>query len=139
MTDPKVDESAPADAGTASKPSMSSSNSTTNIDLKVLKQSRAALKRNLTIMTRKVEKEESLDRTVLECPLQVLESYFKELSHVQTQIERINADDSSRPDIEDVYIQIKSTILKKLKSTLRESIMETKHALKHSTRIVCQT
>ena len=124
MTDPKVDESAPADAGTASKPSTSLSNSTTNIDLKALKQSRAALKRNLTIMAQKVEKEESLDGTVLECRLQVLESYFKELSHVQTQIERINADDSSRPDIEDAYMQIKSMILKKLNGTRRENIME---------------
>ena len=53
-----------------------------------------------------------------------MEQYFKELFHVQAQIERINADDSSRPDIEDAYIQIKSIILKKLKGTRRESIME---------------
>lgn len=90
------------------------------VDLNALKQSRTALRRSLTAMKTKIEKETTIDATILECRLQILESYFKQLSHIQTQIERVIENDNIRVDIEETYVLTKSLIVNKLKSVRHE-------------------
>lgn len=52
-----------------------------------LKNQRSIIKRNISNIKTKVEKEGvSVHHTVLECRLQILESHFKEISHIQTKI-----------------------------------------------------
>lgn len=114
-----------AAASTASSSKFTSGGeSAAEFDLNALKQSRAALRRSVTTMKAKVEKDEGIDSTILECRLQILESYFKQLSHIQTQIEWVNEYDSTRSDIEESYICTKTLILTKLKEMREESTFD---------------
>ena len=50
----------------------------------------------------------------LECRLEILSSYIKEIMAYQTEIEKINPDDTKRGEIEEVCIGSKSLLLSKL-------------------------
>lgn len=53
------------------------------------------MKRNIALMKGKIEKHgESSDFTTLEYRLQILESYFKQICHIQ--VERLNENDTRR-------------------------------------------
>ncbi|XP_075157710.1 uncharacterized protein LOC142230976 [Haematobia irritans] len=81
-------------------------------DLSSLKQQRSSMKRNISNMHKKVEKDGAkVDSTILECRLQILESYFKQLCHIQTQIETLSPADTSRSDLEELFITAKAKIL----------------------------
>lgn len=106
------------------KKSTPAEESAAEFDLNALKQSRAALRRSVTTMKAKIERDEGIDSTILECRLQILESYFKQLSHIQTQIERVNEHDSTRSDIEESYVGTKTLILTRLKAMREESTFD---------------
>ena len=50
----------------------------------------------------------------LECRLEILSSYIKQIMAYQTEIEKINPDDTKRGEIEEVCIGAKSLLLSKL-------------------------
>lgn len=80
--------------------------------LSSLKQQRSSMKKNIANIQKKVEKDGAkVDSTILECRLQILESYFKQLCHIQTQIEAISASDNSRSELEELFITVKAKIL----------------------------
>ncbi|XP_073839184.1 uncharacterized protein isoform X2 [Musca autumnalis] len=82
-------------------------------DLAYLKLQRSSIKKNITNIQKKVEKDGSkMDSTILECRLEILEGYFKQLCDVQSKIEAINANDNTRSDLEETFIVAKSKILK---------------------------
>ncbi|XP_065372316.1 uncharacterized protein LOC135964147 [Calliphora vicina] len=80
--------------------------------LSSLKQQRTTMKRNITQMKTKIEKDGSTsDYTILECRLQILESYFKQISHIQAQIEKLDESDTNRSDIEELFISAKAPLV----------------------------
>ncbi|XP_075157719.1 uncharacterized protein LOC142230985 [Haematobia irritans] len=94
-------------------------------DASALKAQRTSMKRNISNLKSKIEKDgATIDPTILECRLQILESYFRQISHIQTQIEKLNTSDNGRGDIEELYIGAKTTILKKLNPIRRSSEFE---------------
>ncbi|XP_017480766.1 PREDICTED: uncharacterized protein LOC108370042 [Rhagoletis zephyria] len=107
------------------------------------KQQRSIMKRNITNMKSKVEKEgDNADSITLECRLQILESHFKQISHIQGQIEKISPDDNARSDIEESYIEIKGKIMRLLNKGRRPSLAQasfgnasTSHSFTHQSRL----
>ncbi|XP_073827789.1 uncharacterized protein [Musca autumnalis] len=82
-------------------------------ELASLKQQRSLVKKNISNIQKKVEKDGSkMDSTILECRLEILDSYFKQLCTIQSQIEAINANDNGRSDLEETFIVAKAKILK---------------------------
>ena len=77
-----------------------------------LKQQRTNMKKNISALKSKIEKDASkLDATILECRLEILESYFKQICHIQTQIEKLAPEDNHRSDLEEVFISAKASLL----------------------------
>ncbi|GBP00848.1 hypothetical protein EVAR_101378_1 [Eumeta japonica] len=69
------------------------------------------MKRNITQMKAKIERDgASSDFTILECRLQILESYFKQISHIQSQIEKLDETDAARSDVEELFISAKAPL-----------------------------
>ncbi|XP_073847639.1 uncharacterized protein [Musca autumnalis] len=94
-------------------------------ELASLKQQRSSVKKNITNIYKIVEKEGSkMDSTILECRLEILESYFKQLCDLQSKIEAINANDSARIELEETFIVAKSKILKLIKKNCGSVSME---------------
>ncbi|XP_073838259.1 uncharacterized protein isoform X2 [Musca autumnalis] len=84
-----------------------------NSELASLKLQRSSVKKNIVNIQKKVEKDGSkMDSTILECRLEILEGYFKQLCDVQSKIEAINANDNGRSDLEETFIVAKAKILK---------------------------
>ncbi|XP_073820359.1 uncharacterized protein [Musca autumnalis] len=97
----------------------------TDSDLASLKQQRSSVKKNIVNIQKKIEKDGSkMDTTILECRLEILESYFKQLCLIQTQIESINANDNSRIELEETFIFAKSKILKLINKSRGSVSME---------------
>ncbi|GBP10481.1 hypothetical protein EVAR_70789_1 [Eumeta japonica] len=97
-------------------------------ELSPLKQERANVKKNITNLKKKVEKDgERIDATILECRLEILESYFKQLSHIQTKIENLSPTEDSRGDNEDLFISAKAKIMEYLKPHRSSVSMEASH------------
>ncbi|XP_075154313.1 uncharacterized protein LOC142227952 [Haematobia irritans] len=98
---------------------------TTNAELTALKSQRSTMKRNITNVKTKIEKDgDVVDETILECRLQILESYFKQICHIQSQIEKLNSSDSARSEIEELFISAKAAILKRLNTNRRSSNLD---------------
>ena len=96
--------------------------SSTSLDLATLKSQRGAMKRNITKLKIKVEKEGStVDYTLLKCRLQISESYFAHISHIQTQIERLDPSDEGRSDIEELFVRAKALMVDLLGKKRRSS------------------
>ncbi|XP_073845474.1 uncharacterized protein [Musca autumnalis] len=94
-------------------------------ELASLKQQRSSIKKNIANIQKKVEKDGSkMDSTILECRLDILESYFKQLCDIQTKIEAINASDNGRVELEETFIVAKSKILKLIKKNCGSVSME---------------
>lgn len=105
-----------------SKDNTETSQETSNMDLQSFKIQSTTMKRNISNMKTKIEKDGSTtDYTILECRLQILESYFKQINYIQTQIERLDQTDSSRSDLEDLFITAKSLIVNLLHKKRRSS------------------
>ncbi|XP_023307569.2 uncharacterized protein LOC111689329 [Lucilia cuprina] len=97
-------------------------------ELASLKQERGNMKKNITNLQKKVEKDgDRVDATILECRLEILESYFKQLSHIQGKIEQLYPADTTRSDNEDLFINTKATILGILKSHRGSISMDVSH------------
>ncbi|XP_061387580.1 uncharacterized protein LOC133322632 [Musca vetustissima] len=80
-----------------------------------LKQQRSSIKKDISNIQKKIEKAGSkMDSTILECRMEILESYFKQLCQVQSQIEAINPNDNSRMELEEAFILAKAKIMKLL-------------------------
>ncbi|XP_073843780.1 uncharacterized protein [Musca autumnalis] len=87
-------------------------------ELASLKLQRSSIKKNIANIQKKVEKDGSkMDSTILECRLEILEMYFKQLCDVQSKIEAINANDSVRIELEDTFIIAETKIKKMLKKS----------------------
>lgn len=70
-----------------------------------------SMKKNISNIQKKVEKEGSkMDSTILECRLEILEGYFKQLCDIQTKIESITSSDNSRMELEEIFIVAKAKI-----------------------------
>ncbi|XP_036335425.1 uncharacterized protein LOC118745864 [Rhagoletis pomonella] len=77
----------------------------------------------MTNLRSKIEKESApSDLTILECQLQILESYFKQVCHIQTLIEKICATDNGRGDLEEVFISTQSKLAGFLQKARRSSM-----------------
>ncbi|XP_037823638.1 uncharacterized protein LOC119612006 [Lucilia sericata] len=96
-----------------------------NMDLASLKVQRSTMKRNISKLKSKVEKEgTSSDYTIIKCRLQMLESYFTQLSHIQTQTERHDVGDESRSELEELFVQAKAYMIDLLYKKRRSSDMD---------------
>lgn len=94
-------------------------------ELSTLKQERGNIKKNITNLKKKIEKDgEKMDAMILECRLEILESYFKQLSHIQGKIEHLCPADNTRGDNEDLFISTKVKILEFLKPHRSSMSME---------------
>lgn len=81
-------------------------------NLTSLKSQRSTMKRNITQMKAKVDKDgASTDYIILDCRLQILKSYFKQISYIQSQIEKLEPADTTRSDLEEIFITAKSTLI----------------------------
>ncbi|XP_067641701.1 uncharacterized protein [Eurosta solidaginis] len=97
----------------------------TSVELPPLRQQRSSMKRNITNLKTKIEREgATADATILECQLQILESYFKQVCHIQTQIEKLCFTDNGRSDLEELFITTKSKLLGFLNKARRSSSAE---------------
>ncbi|XP_065365533.1 uncharacterized protein LOC135958562 [Calliphora vicina] len=77
-----------------------------------LKLQRTTMKRNISQLKGKTDRNgDSSDYTILECRLQILESYFKQISHIQTQIEKLDDSDMARSDLEELFISAKAPLV----------------------------
>lgn len=89
-------------------------------EMPLLVKKRAAIKRNMKSMKTKIGTEKGpVDFAAIECRLQIIESYFKQISDIQTQIEILNSEDTSRSEIEELYILIKSKLVHILESKIK--------------------
>lgn len=110
-------------------------------DLPSLKSQRSTMKRTITKLKIKVEREgSSADYTIIECRLQMLESYFKQVSYIQTQIERLDASDEGRSDLEELFISSKSFMVdllnkKRRSSDVDQSFLNTTSTFSHQSRL----
>lgn len=94
-------------------------------NLASLKVQRSTMKRNITQMKVKIEKDgASSDYTILECRLQILKSYFKQISYIQTQIEKLDPTDISRSDLEELFISAKAVLITLMNKKRRHSDVE---------------
>lgn len=94
---------------------MANDDATANPALASLEQQRTTMKKNISKLHKKNEKDgDKVDATILQCRLQILETYFKEICEVQGQIEKLNPADSSRSDLEEVFITAKAKLLSNL-------------------------
>ncbi|XP_055922514.1 uncharacterized protein LOC129953385 [Eupeodes corollae] len=90
-----------------------------------LKQQRASTKGSISRIKNIVESNSNaLTSTELECRLGILESYFKQILAYQTKIEVLLPTDTSRGEIEDLYITAKTKILSLLGTGRRSSIAD---------------
>ncbi|XP_075167714.1 uncharacterized protein LOC142239839 [Haematobia irritans] len=92
--------------------------------LEELKQRRASSKSSITRIKNVVEGKNTLSHTELECRLGIIESYYKQASYYQNQIERLSPLDDGRADIDELYITIKTKLLDLIGSGRRHSIAE---------------
>ncbi|XP_065356116.1 uncharacterized protein LOC135950508 [Calliphora vicina] len=110
-------------------------------DLSSLKSQRTTMKRTISNLKTKIEKEgSSADYTIIECRLQMLESYFKQVSHIQTQIERLDPSDEGRTDLEEIFIASKSYMVdllnkKRRSSDVDQSFLNTTSSFSHQNRL----
>lgn len=66
----------------------------------------------------------SSDYTIRKCRLKILESYFTQLSRIQTPIGRLEVSDESRPDIEELFVQAKASMIDLLSKKRRSSVTD---------------
>ncbi|XP_037931114.1 uncharacterized protein LOC119665925 [Teleopsis dalmanni] len=85
------------------------SNPVPNID--ELRQQRASSKGSLTRIKNIIDASNNLSPTELECRLGMVESYYKQASYYQGQIERLLPQDTCRSEIDELYVIVKSRIL----------------------------
>lgn len=64
----------------------------------------------------------SLNPIDMECRLEILNSYIKQLMAYQTEIEKLCPDDSKRGELEDICVSTKSLLLSKLGGIRRASV-----------------
>ncbi|XP_037952450.1 uncharacterized protein LOC119682944 [Teleopsis dalmanni] len=87
----------------------------TTAELSELKQQRASTKASISrIKTFVKGKSNSLSQPELKCRLGILESYFKQILAFQTLIEKLDATDSARDELEDLYVSTKVLIMSQL-------------------------
>ena len=93
-----------------------------------LRQQRGSSKGSLTRIKNSIESNRHLSQVELECRLGVVENYYKQACHYQTEIEKQNSNDSGRAELDELFILTKSLILTKLgqsrplNSTLDQSL-----------------
>ncbi|XP_017484223.1 PREDICTED: uncharacterized protein LOC108372921 [Rhagoletis zephyria] len=76
--------------------------------------------RNILSMKQRISDEEGeIDTSVLECRLQIVESYFQRISEVHNNVEILVLTDVSRTEIEEIYIEAKSKLLSLINSRSR--------------------
>lgn len=98
---------------------------TDGADLASLEQQRNTMKRNISKLHKKSEKDgDKVDCTVLQCRLQILEEYFKQICLVQGQIERLSPTDNGRSDLEEVFIVAKAKLLSLINKSRSSTSLE---------------
>ncbi|XP_044313393.1 uncharacterized protein LOC123037339 [Drosophila rhopaloa] len=88
-----------------------------------LRHQRTTITRNMTNLKTKLDKEkETLNVPGLECYLQILEGHFGQLSTTQGQIENLHSADTERSSLDELFVEIKTTLLAAISRKRRESI-----------------
>lgn len=105
------------------------------MSLEEVKQQRSLTRKNMSRIRTIVEASANksgkiLSPIELQCRLGILESYFKQGLGYQTQIEKLDPDDNGRGDLEDLYVNIRSSIQMQLgddvhNSSFREPALHT--------------
>ncbi|XP_036347133.1 uncharacterized protein LOC118756475 [Rhagoletis pomonella] len=85
------------------------------MSLEKLKQSRASTKKNITRIKNIVNDSlkpggQALSPAEYKCRLGILESYFKQILSIQSEIEELDPEDNARGDLEDLYVTTKLSI-----------------------------
>ncbi|XP_036346956.1 uncharacterized protein LOC118756292, partial [Rhagoletis pomonella] len=85
------------------------------MSLERLKQSRASTKKNITRIKNIVNDSlkpggQALSPAEYKCRLGILESYFKQILSIQSEIEELDPEDNARGDLEDLYVTTKLII-----------------------------
>lgn len=92
--------------------------------LEELKAQRSSSKGSITRIRNIVEGNSNLAITELECRLSMVETYYKQASYYQTQIERITPLDLGRSDIDELYVSAKTFIASRLGYNRRCSMQD---------------
>ena len=78
----------------------------------------------------------------MECRLQILEPYFKQINHIQSQIEKFDETDTNQPDLEELFISVKAPLVnlmnkKRSSSDIEQSFLNVTQSLAiHQHRLV---
>ena len=100
-------------------------NNSDSPELCLLKQQKATMKRNISNIEKKIDKDgNKTDGTILQCRLEILESYFKQICHIQGQIEKVCPSDTTRSDLEEIYIAAKAKLLSFINKTRCSTSLE---------------
>jgi len=118
--------------------SLPTQNSVTDLD--ALKQQRNTMRRNIEQIKSKLEVPDTrVPEIELNCRLQLLDSYFKQISQVQSKIEDLQPKNTARGELEDLFIATKSLIIQGLQSyqTMREapSALNVTSSICHANRL----
>ena len=87
--------------------------------LATLNQQRSTAKSNISRIKNNLEKQTSINTIDLECRLDILNSYIKQIMAYQTEIEKLNSADDKRAEIEELCISAKSKLLSLLGNSRR--------------------
>ncbi|XP_067613910.1 uncharacterized protein [Eurosta solidaginis] len=109
------------------------------MSLDELKQQRANTKKNITRIRNIVEASLRTGGKVLstaeyKCRLGILESYFKQVLSIQTDIEKLDTEVGGRADLQGLYVATKLAIQTQLVEDHNISLSETNCAVHHSTK-----
>ena len=99
-----------------------------NSSIKMLQQKRAALINRIENINEKVSNlHGEVDTNVLECRLQLLETYFEKLCFIQSQVEEADDSyqfDSTVTDFEELFIETKAKIMSLIKPKSQSTAFE---------------
>ncbi len=110
------------------------------MSLDELRQQRASTKKNITRIKNIVDASlrpggKALSAAEYKCRLGILESYFKQILSIQTDIERLDADDGGRADLEELYITTKLVIQSQLAEDNNVSLSDTTCVVQSSSKL----
>ncbi|XP_036339591.1 uncharacterized protein LOC118748937 [Rhagoletis pomonella] len=110
------------------------------MSLEELKQQRANIKKNISRIKNIVEASlrpggKALSVAEYKCRLGILESYFKNVLSIQTDIERLDSEDGGRADLEELYITTKLTIQSQLSEDHNATLSDTTCVMQASSKL----
>ncbi|XP_049316915.1 uncharacterized protein LOC125779686 [Bactrocera dorsalis] len=110
------------------------------MSLDELKQQRTSTKKNITRIKNIIDASLRPGGKVLsvaeyKCRLGILESYFKQILSIQTDIERLDSEDGGRADLEELYVTTKLVIQSQLAEDNNVSFSDTTCVVQSSSKL----